>query len=79
MHVFTPERAEPIPEYLMDSMASMPSPAEIGVIPYKLKWEMTYRHKPKAKQFFAPSYMQFVEKKHFYFLSPFKIISIELI
>ena len=49
MHVFTPECAEPIPEYLQDSQAAMPSPSEIEKIPYKRKWDMAYRHTPKAK------------------------------
>ena len=46
MHIFTPERAEPIPEYLLDSLAPMPTPSEIEKIPYKREWTMAYRHKP---------------------------------
>jgi len=40
---------------------------------------MSYRHTPKAKQFFAPKYIHLADKKSFYFLSPFKIIVIEKI
>jgi len=49
MHVFTPERAEPLPEYLQDSLAPMPTAKEILTIPYKHKWEMSYRHTPTIK------------------------------
>lgn len=40
---------------------------------------MTYRHKPNAKNFFAPKYMNFEENFVFYFISPFKIIALEKI
>jgi hypothetical protein len=78
-HVFTPQTAEPLPLYLQDSMAPMPTSAELLEIPYKTNWEMSYRHTPVAKQFFAPKYMYFVDKKQFFFLSPFKIIVLEQI
>ena len=77
-HVFEPEQAEPIMDYFAKDECAMPTVELYRDEPWKLKWSVSYTHyPPKTGIKIQPSSMKFRQEVNVYFLSPFKIVSLE--
>lgn len=77
-HIFEPEKAEPIMDYFARDECPMPTLDQYKNEPWKLKWNLNYSHyPPKLGLKLLPSLMKFRQEANIYYLSPFKIVTLE--